>query len=156
MPYALSIWLYCLMDKLALSKRNNFQFRCQPPIFSKVRVSVVNDPLRCRALKCEISVFLRRGTSEYVKSSTQQKGLYLMYFLVWNMDGVFWPILDLRKLKQSKKRSLFSHDTLSGHSPSCVDGSGLVYNHQPKGCVLPHISVACLLRNSEPVSHASI
>ena len=105
-PQHLSRWEALTSDPWVLStiaKGYKIQFRCRPPTFTGVRMTVVDDPLGSQALRREISELLEKRAIEYVPGSAQLRGSYSIYFLIPKKDGSLRPILDLRNLNQFLK-----------------------------------------------------
>jgi hypothetical protein len=74
------------------------QFRSRPLAFSRVKITVVNDPAKALALDQELSALLAKGAIEPVDTLLHPRGFYSRYFLVKRKDGRFRPILDPRGL----------------------------------------------------------
>ena len=92
------------------------QFRCRPLAFSRVKMTVVNDPAEALALDQELSTLLAKGAIEPVDPLLHPRAFYSRYFLVKKKDGRFRPILDLRGLNRFLKilpfHMLTASDTL--------------------------------------------
>ena len=76
------------------------QFRRRPLAFSRVKMTVVNDPAEALALDQELSTLLAKGAIEPVDPLLHPRGFYSRYFLIKKKDGRFRPILDLRGLNR--------------------------------------------------------
>ena len=144
-PQQLSHWEAVTPDPWVvetLSRGYRIQFKRRPPPFNGVKMTVVGDPLRSRALSQEIEELLRKGAIESVPGAAQLRGYYSFYFLIPKKDGGFRPILDLRKLNQFLKvfrfRMLRTVDVLQSVSAgdwfTCIDLKD-AYFHVP---VAPH------------------
>ncbi|XP_029441848.1 LOW QUALITY PROTEIN: uncharacterized protein LOC115081559 [Rhinatrema bivittatum] len=99
----LSHWEAQVQDPWVIStlfEGYRIQFRCRPPKFNGVRMTVVSDSVQSAALQREILELLEKGAIEPVHSSDQLRGFYSIYFLVPKKDGGFRPILDLRRLNR--------------------------------------------------------
>ncbi|KAJ8364380.1 hypothetical protein SKAU_G00132110 [Synaphobranchus kaupii] len=81
-----------------LSHGYRLQFQRRPPLFSGVRITLVTDPLKARALCQEIVSLLEKGAITRVKPSEQLDGFYSTYFLVRKKEGGFRPVLELKQL----------------------------------------------------------
>ncbi|XP_030219303.1 uncharacterized protein LOC115548682 [Gadus morhua] len=81
-----------------LTQGYELQFRRRPLAFSRVKMTVVNDPAEALALDQELSTLLAKGAIEPVDPLLHPRGFYSRYFLVKKKDGRFRPILDLRGL----------------------------------------------------------
>ncbi|XP_071400930.1 LOW QUALITY PROTEIN: uncharacterized protein [Centroberyx affinis] len=73
------------------------QFRRQPPPFSRVRMTLVRDPVQATVLAEEVATLLQKDAIVKVSPSEQRIGFYSMYFLVPKKGGLR-PVLDLRRL----------------------------------------------------------
>lgn len=74
------------------------QFRRRPHIPHRVRVTIIRDPVKARALDQELATLLAKGAIEAVDPLQQPRGFYSTYFLVPKKTDGFRPILDLRGL----------------------------------------------------------
>ena len=115
----LSYWAACTSDPWVVSTLTQgyeLQFRRRPLAFSRVKMTVVNDPAEALALDQELSTLLAKGAIEPVDPLLHPRGFYSRYFLVKKKDGRFRPILDLRGLNRFLKvlpfHMLTASDTL--------------------------------------------
>ena len=102
----LSYWAACTSDSWVVStvtQGYELQFRRRPLAFSRVKMTVVNDPAEALALDQELSTLLAKGAIEPVDPLLHPRGFYSRYFLVKKKDGRFRPILDLRGLNRFLK-----------------------------------------------------
>ncbi|XP_075336649.1 uncharacterized protein LOC142397191 [Odontesthes bonariensis] len=98
----LSYWAASTRDPWVLSTLTHgyeLQFRRRPPIHP-VRMTVIRDPAKARALAQGLYVLLGKGAIEPVDPQVHPGGFYSTYFLVAKKDGGFRPILDLRNLNR--------------------------------------------------------
>jgi len=86
-----------------LTQGYKLQFRCRPPVFSRVKMTTINDPAKEVALNQELSVLLAKGAIEPVDPILEPGGFYSTYFLIRKKGGGLRPILDLRELNKFLK-----------------------------------------------------
>lgn len=102
----LDSWVRKISDPWVLATVSNgyrLQFRRRPPPFSRVRMTLVRDPVQAQFLKREILILLQKDAIMKVDPSEQLAGFYSTYFLVPKKDGGLRPILDLRRLNTFMK-----------------------------------------------------
>ncbi|XP_075325338.1 uncharacterized protein LOC142383616 [Odontesthes bonariensis] len=102
----LSYWAASTRDPWVLSTLTHgykLQFRRRPPTHGRVRMTVIRDPAKARALAQGLFVLLGKGAIEPVDPLLHPGGFYSTYFLVAKKDGGFRPILDLRNLNRFLK-----------------------------------------------------
>ncbi|XP_075325299.1 uncharacterized protein LOC142383412 [Odontesthes bonariensis] len=102
----LSYWAASTRDPWVLSTLTHgykLQFRRRPPTHGRVRMTVIRDPAKARALAQGLFVLLGKGAIEPVDPLLHPGGFYSTYFLVAKKDGGFRPILDLRNLSRFLK-----------------------------------------------------
>ncbi|XP_029998122.1 uncharacterized protein LOC115424868 [Sphaeramia orbicularis] len=81
-----------------LSRGYHLQFRRRPPVPGRVRMTVICDPAKARALNHEICTLLAKGAIVPVDPLLDPGGFYSKYFLVPKKTGDLRPVLDLRDL----------------------------------------------------------
>ena len=81
-----------------VSKGYRIQFRRRPPPHSRIRMTIVTDPVQAQILTQEILTLLQKDAIMKVDPDEQLTGFYSTYFLVPKKDGGIRPILDLRRL----------------------------------------------------------
>ncbi|XP_076144523.1 uncharacterized protein LOC143127104 [Alosa pseudoharengus] len=97
----LDSWIGCVSDQWVLATVANgyrIQFRCCPPPFSRVLMTVVKDPCQADILHKEILTLLEKKAIERVNTGAQHAGFYSKYFIIPKKDGGLRPVLDLRRL----------------------------------------------------------
>lgn len=99
-------WEKVISDQWVLSTITHgyrLQFRRRPPPFSRVRMTIVKDPLLEPVLREEVQALLQKGAITKVPFNAQQTGFYSTYFIIPKKEGGHRPILDLRHLNQYLK-----------------------------------------------------
>ncbi|KAK7895505.1 hypothetical protein WMY93_020830 [Mugilogobius chulae] len=100
-PAQLSYWAAHTPDVwvlTTLSRGYRLQFRRRPPVFGRVRMTIIQDPAKALALDQEISTLLVKGAIVPVNPRLDPGGFYSRYFLVPKKTGDLRPVLDLRGL----------------------------------------------------------
>ncbi|XP_059932108.1 uncharacterized protein LOC132475134 [Gadus macrocephalus] len=130
----LSYWAACTWVVSTLTQGYELQFRRRPLAFSRVKMTVVNDPAKALALDQELSTLLAKGAIEPVDALLHPRGFYSRFFLIKKKDGSFRPILDLRGLNRFLKVLPFHmriRHAAGGHKGRVVHHGG------PEGRILP-------------------